>query len=81
MIQIRSVDELVGERVHQLMWRRRLPQAALGEALKIGQSGVSKKIRGLSPWTAADIYAAAALLQVEPASLLPRLDSNQQPFD
>jgi transcriptional regulator with XRE-family HTH domain len=78
-IEIRGIDELIGERVHHLMWRRRLSQKALGTVLGIGQSGVSKKLRGQSTWSVADLYAAASLLGVEPGDLLPRLDSNQQP--
>jgi len=61
------------------MWRQRLSQTALGPVMGIGQSGVSKKLRGLTPWTVVDLYAAASLLGVEAADLLPRLDSNQQP--
>jgi transcriptional regulator with XRE-family HTH domain len=80
-IDIRGIDELIGERVHHHMWRRRLSQKALGTVLGIGQSGVSKKLHGQSTWSVADLYAAASLLGVEPGDLLPRLDSNQQPSD
>ncbi len=77
----RSIDEQIGEIVHHVMWRKRVSQVAIAPALGIGQSAVSRKLRGQNPWSVADLYAAAGALGVEVGELLPRLDSNQQPFD
>jgi transcriptional regulator with XRE-family HTH domain len=89
-----TADQLIGERIHQIMWRQRLTQGQLAARLGLTQTGVSKKIHGERPWFASELIAVAkvlntqvsALLPVEidpdpPAIPLPRLDLNQQPFD
>jgi transcriptional regulator with XRE-family HTH domain len=89
-----TADQLIGERIHQIMWRQRLTQGQLAAKLGLTQTGVSKKIHGERPWFASELIAVAkalntqvsALLPVEfdpdpPVVPLPRLDSNQQPFD
>lgn len=78
-----TVDQLIGERIHSLMWKHRLTQVTLAPALGITQSTLSKKLRGTVPWTAAEVHAAADRLDVGIGDLmeagLPRLDSNQEP--
>jgi transcriptional regulator with XRE-family HTH domain len=89
-----TTDVLIGERIHQIMWRQRMTQGQLAARLGLTQTGVSRKIRGERPWFARELLAVAealntqvsALLPVEfdpdpPMLPLPRLDSNQQPFD
>jgi transcriptional regulator with XRE-family HTH domain len=89
-----TADQLIGERIHQIMWRQRLTQGQLATKLGLTQTGVSKKIHGERPWFASELIAVAkalntqvsALLPAEldpdpPAVPLPRLDLNQQPFD
>lgn len=76
-----SIDALLGERVHQEMWRRRVSQTTMAPFLGVTQSVLSRKLRGAVSWSVADLYAAASVLAVEPETLLPRLDSNQQPSD
>ena len=74
-VEIRDLDEVIGERVHQEMWRRHVSQTALAKVMGIGQSGVSKKLRGLTPWTVADLMTAASALGVEPGRLMPSPDA------
>jgi len=66
-----DIDELVGERVHQAMWRRRTQQIDLAPVVGIDQSTLSRKIRGKRPWSVAEVYRVAAALGVDPADLLP----------
>jgi transcriptional regulator with XRE-family HTH domain len=89
-----TADQLIGERIHHLMWRQRISQTRLAAMLGMTQSALSKKVHGERPWFASELIAVAkvlntqvsALLPVEidpdpPAIPLPRLDLNQQPFD
>jgi transcriptional regulator with XRE-family HTH domain len=82
-----TTDQLIGERIHHLMWRQRMTQARLAKVLGITQTGISKKIHGDRPWFASELLDVAAALNTQVTALLPeneelpRLDSNQQPFD
>lgn len=69
-----QIDQAIGERVHLLMFRTRVRQGQLAAAIGIGQSGLSKKLHGLTPWTAAQVLLAADALGVDPDALLPRVD-------
>lgn len=59
-----STDALIGERVHQLMWRSRLSQVAFAGAIGVTQSAISKKLRGERPWFAEELVSAASVLGV-----------------
>lgn len=84
-----ATDTVIGHNVHELLWRRRMTQAPLIQALGLSRSSLQKKLRGQQSWSAADIVAAAEVLGVEPGDLfrLPpqRMwapwDSNPQPTD
>jgi transcriptional regulator with XRE-family HTH domain len=89
-----TTDVLIGERIHQIMWRQRMTQGQLAARLGLTQTGVSRKIRGERPWFARELLQVAAALNTQVSALLPvefdpnppvvplpRLDSNQQPFD
>lgn len=41
-----NVNVVMGERVHQLMWRAGITQTALAPILGLGQTGLSHKLRG-----------------------------------
>lgn len=57
-----DADTLIGERIHQLMFRRRVTQTQLAAEMLLTQSALSKKLRGNSKWSVTDlIYAAQAL--------------------
>ncbi|MBA2559950.1 MAG: hypothetical protein H0V07_08695 [Propionibacteriales bacterium] len=64
-----TTDELIGERVHHEMWRRRVTQLRLADLLGITQSGVSKKLRGERPWFASELLTVADVLGVGLESL------------
>jgi transcriptional regulator with XRE-family HTH domain len=66
-----NADEIVGERVHQLMWRRQIPQRELAEQLRLDQSTLSKKLRGRRTWMLDELLTAARFLGVEYTDLMP----------
>ncbi|HUG50394.1 MAG TPA: helix-turn-helix domain-containing protein [Terrimesophilobacter sp.] len=90
-----SVDTEIGRRVFHLMWDRKITQTDMGRIVGVGQSTLSKKLRGERPWFADELRAAAAALETTVGYLfgetenphpgagggssLPGLDSNQEP--
>lgn len=52
------------------MWRKRVSQQKLAEALGTTQSSVSKKVRGTRPFTLDEILTTAQVLEVPPSELL-----------
>lgn len=95
LVSIESSDARIGRRVFHLMWDRKITQTELGRQLNIGQSSMSKKLRGERPWYTAELELVADLLEVSVGYLfgetkeaptpkgeghtLPDLDSNQEP--
>lgn len=55
----RTIDTLIGENVHRLMWRAQESQNRVAEAFGMTQPALSLKLRGKRPWFAAEIDAAA----------------------
>lgn len=74
-------DSLVAAEVRAWMGRRGMRQVQLAAAMEVDEIWVSRKLRGKTRITVEDVYAFADALDCEVAALLPRLDSNQQPFD
>lgn len=74
-----TADGIVGERIHQIMWRERISQARVAETLGLTQSSVSKRLRGATPWTLDELLAIARILNVSPADLLPGDDYSPVP--
>jgi predicted XRE-type DNA-binding protein len=66
-----TTDQLIGERIHHLMWRQRMTQGHLATLLGITQTGVSKKIHGERPWFASELIAVARALNTQVTVLLP----------
>lgn len=66
-----TTDVIVGERVHQVMWRNRVSQVQLADKLGMVQSTLSRKLRGQRPWTLDELLSAAAYLEVPVTDLLP----------
>lgn len=56
---------MVGERVHQAMWRQRAQQIEIAPELGMDQSTLSRKIRGKRPWSIAELYRLADILGVD----------------
>lgn len=69
-----SIDSLIGDRVHQRMWRTQTTQAAVAEALGLDPAAVSRRLRGRTAWKANELYRLAYLLGVSPFDLLPEPD-------
>jgi transcriptional regulator with XRE-family HTH domain len=79
-VELVDVDAETGIIVQSLMFRRRMKQQDLAAALGTSQANVSRKLRGLTVFSPTDLVKLARLLEVDAGELLPRLDSNQQPF-
>lgn len=56
-----SLDVVVGERVHTLMWRTKVSQTALAPKLGLTQGGLSKKLRGERGWSADEIMRVSQI--------------------
>lgn len=74
-----DVNAELGIAIQSLMFRRRINQKQLSDAIGIGQSTVSAKLRGKVGFSISDLIKVARVLDVDAGELLPRLDSNQQP--
>lgn len=74
-----SVYEAIGIAIQSGLYARRLRVKDLAGAIGITSSVTSKKLRGDVAWSLTDIYAAAELLDIEPADLLPRREMVQAP--
>lgn len=65
-------DELIGDVIHELMWKGRVTQVALAAHLKIAQPTLARKLRGTRPWSVTELYSIAAFLGVPIDELLPK---------
>jgi len=78
-----------------MMFRKRVSQTKFAPSVGMSQSLLSKKLRGVVPWSVVELLLVANALGVDPGELLPkvdpnaatdaagalpRLDLNQQPF-
>ena len=66
-----ALDVEIGERVHQALWRQRVQQAELAEALGLDQAAVSRRLRGRTAWRVSDLLTAARVLGIPVEQLLP----------
>lgn len=66
-----DVDRRIGRVTRDLLFEKGMTQRALAARLGVDESTVSRLIRGQSHWTAAELYAVADVLGVEPPALLP----------
>jgi len=80
-----SMDALIGERVHQLMWRAQITQTALAPRLGLTQAGLSPKLRGKRGWGADELATVASIFNVSVGYLFGEIDDapapNLQPKD
>jgi transcriptional regulator with XRE-family HTH domain len=74
-----TTNRQVGELIHHAMWRQRMTQAQVAEALGITQPALSKKIRGSRPWSVDELLRVAEVLGVPVESLLPTNRPNPGP--
>ncbi len=63
-------DVALGRVLHSVLFVRDILQIDLAPKLGLDQSTLSKKLRGIRPWTFAEFLAIAELLSIEPADLL-----------
>jgi len=63
-VQRAEIDVLIGQRVHHVLWRRKLQQREVASALGITQSTLSRRLRGESAWFAGDLVVLAETLGV-----------------
>ena len=63
-VQRAEIDVLIGQRVHHVLWRRKLQQRDVAAAMGITQSTLSRRLRGESAWFAGDLVALAEVLGV-----------------
>lgn len=64
-----SVDAKVGANVHSLLWNRRIQQKTLAGQMGLTESVLSKKLRGLSGWSATQVQIAADFFEIDPGRL------------
>ena len=74
-----TLDEEIGRNIHMMLWDRGMTNAKLGDVLGLARPTVSQRLRGVRPWTVAELLTVAAYFNVPITDLLPRLDSNQEP--
>lgn len=56
------MDAEIGRRIFHLMWDMKITQTEMGRVVSVGQTTLSKKLRGERPWYTSELRAAAARL-------------------
>lgn len=59
-----NVDAEIGRRIFHLMWDAKITQTQMGQRIGVGQSTLSKKLRGERPWYSGELREAALMLGV-----------------
>ena len=59
-----GLDAEIGRRIFHLMWDRKITQTEMGRVVGVGQTTLSKKLRGERPWYTSELRAAAGMLEV-----------------
>ena len=68
-IQVETMDQAIGRRVHTLMWERRVTNRAMAPNLGMDESGLGRRLRGERGWTAEHVWSAATFLNVPLAAI------------
>jgi transcriptional regulator with XRE-family HTH domain len=58
------LDVRIGERVRLALWRARITQQQLADALGLDQASVSRRLRGVTSWKVTEVAVAAELLSL-----------------
>jgi hypothetical protein len=74
-----DVDVQIGRRVHQLLWDRHITQTDFGRMVGMDQSSVAKRLRGKLGWSAAQVKAAALVLNASISDLYGETDEPSGP--
>ena len=75
----RSVDVIIGENVHRLMWRNGDTQLSMAPLLGMTQGALSNKLKGKRPWFAAEIDAVVARYNVTHGDLFDASFTPERP--
>ena len=73
-----NVNVLVGELVHQHMWRGKITQTQIAHAIGVGQPAIARKLRGERPFTIDELLTVAAYLDLPITELLPNRSGPHQ---
>lgn len=76
VIDKKSENAVIGEKVHTLMWRAKRTQAQLADLLGVHQSAVSNRLKGKTDWTAVELAITAGWLGVEISDLVPQVNQD-----
>jgi hypothetical protein len=79
-VETRYVHEVAAE-VRAMAARHQVTGKQIGQYLGHDEMWASRRMRGATPWTGADLVRLSGLFHCRPSDLLPHLDSNQKPFD
>lgn len=69
VIDVETMDEAIGRRVHALMWERRVTNRSMAPSLGMDESGLGRRLRGERGWSAEQVWSAATFLNVPIATL------------
>ena len=70
-----NMDAVIGRRVHQLMWDRKITQTALAKKIGVHQTALSKKLRGERGWSADELMLVASGLHITVGVLFGETDA------
>jgi hypothetical protein len=62
--ELENVDRLVGKRVHELVWDRRLTNKSVAPQLGMDPSGFSRRLRGERGWSTSELLRVAMFFGV-----------------
>ncbi len=63
-IEVETMDQAIGRRVHTLMWERRVTNRAMAPSLGMDESGLGRRLRGERGWSAEQVWLAHRYLNV-----------------
>ena len=70
----RPTEALMGERVHNLLWRAKITQTAFAKSMGLSQTALSRKLRGDRAFSLDEILLVADQLRVSLDYLFGRSD-------
>lgn len=73
-----TVNEQLGERVHQLMWRNGVTQAQIGSLLGCTQTAVSRKVHGDREFSISEVLLIAEYFNVPVTDLIAGITVTRQ---
>lgn len=76
-----NIDEAVGERIHTLMWRKKVQNKDVAELLGLDPSAIGKKLRAEQKFSVQQLVAIAAYLNSTVAYLVGETENPHQSPD